>query len=657
MNAGGIDVLIVHGANPVHSLPAASNFAAALAKVKLVVSTASMPDETSALAKLVLPDHTGAESWGDAAPRPGVRSIVQPTIRPLYDTRAFGDTLLDSARAIGGAAAANLPAGSFRSAVEAAWKDTNWRAALSRGGVFENATPAAPGIAEGVARLQFQEPELAGDGSFVLLAVPSPMLGDGRGANLSVLQETPDPITKIAWQSWAEISTQTAEQLGARPGDVLSIETPSGTIEAPAWPRGGIRDDVVAVAFGQGHTIGSFAAATPDDYTIGKRAGDIPAQGPARGVNVNAVLPAVADESGGRAFLTVKAKVVKTGKFQRLPFTQGTDNKRGRLLGERISLAALAAGGASPWSPNETPGHVPGAHAAAAAGEAHGEAAEHGGEHHGGHEIRRAFDAANDSGADDPYRWGMTIDVDKCTGCSACVVACAVENNIPSVGESGILRNRGMWWLRIERYVGVGEATLESGRPEIQSREKVGDTDVRNSPMLCQQCGAAPCEPVCPVFATYHSPSGLNGMTYNRCIGTRYCSNNCPYKVRRFNWLDYQIERWPNPMGLGLNPDVTVRGQGVMEKCTFCVQRIQAARQTAKGEKRAVAAGEIQTACQQTCPTGAITFDNLKLAGNTAAAVVSANATRAYHALHTLNTRPSITYLAKVERVEEGHEA
>jgi molybdopterin-containing oxidoreductase family iron-sulfur binding subunit len=238
-------------------------------------------------------------------------------------------------------------------------------------------------------------------------------------------------------------------------------------------------------------------------------------------------------------------------------------------------------------------------------------------------------------------------------------VACAVENNIPSVGESGILRNRGMWWLRIERYVGVGESTLESGRPEIQSREKVGGTDVRNSPMLCQQCGAAPCEPVCPVFATYHSPSGLNGMTYNRCIGTRYCSNNCPYKVRRFNWFDYQIERWPEPMGLGLNPDVTVRGQGVMEKCTFCVQRIQSARQTAKTEKRAVAAGEIQTACQQTCPTGAIVFDNLKLADNKAGAAAKASEGRSYHALHGLNTRPAITYLAKVAREagHEGHEA
>jgi molybdopterin-containing oxidoreductase family iron-sulfur binding subunit len=300
------------------------------------------------------------------------------------------------------------------------------------------------------------------------------------------------------------------------------------------------------------------------------------------------------------------------------------------------------ARGESPWAANESPGMK---HAAAAA---------HGGEHAGPHEMRRRYDPVNDSTADDPYRWGMTIDVDKCTGCSACVVACYVENNIPTVGEAGLLRNRAMSWLRIERFVGDGEPTLQTGRPDVSSREKLGSVDIRNSPMLCQQCGAAPCEPVCPVFATYHTPSGLNGMIYNRCIGTRYCSNNCPYKVRRYNWFDYQIEGWPEPMGLGLNPDVTVRGQGVMEKCTFCVQRIQSGRQLAADQGRALAPGEIQTACQETCPTSAITFDNLKLAQNTASAVAEANAGRSYHALHVLNTRPSITYLAKVARSEDS---
>jgi molybdopterin-containing oxidoreductase family iron-sulfur binding subunit len=654
MRSGDVEVLIVHGADPVLSLPAKSGFGAALGNVKLVVSTASMPDETSALAHLVLPDHTPMESWGDAAPRSGVRSVVQPTLRPIFDTRAFGDTLLDTARAIGDGVASQLPGGSFRSVVEAAWADTDWRAALGRGGVFGSAPAAVGAIGEGLARLEFKEPQLEGEGDFVLLAVPSPLLGDGSGANLPLLQETPDPITKVAWQSWAEISHATAESLGVSTGDVLAIETTYGKLEVPAWPRGGIRDDVVAVAIGQGHTQGRYASLAPEGAT----------SGPARGVNVNDALPALTDESGARAWLAAKATVAPTGRYQRLPFTQGDDNKRGRLLGERISLVALAKG-ESPWAANEFPGMHHGAAPAAnghgdEGGEAgaHGAAAAHGEEHGGSHEMLRGYDPADDAADDVPYRWGMTIDVDKCTGCSACVVACSVENNIPTVGEAGVLRSRQMSWLRIERFVGDGELTLEAGRPGVQNHEQLGSTDVRNSPMLCQQCGAAPCESVCPVFATYHAPNGLNGMIYNRCIGTRYCANNCPYKVRRFNWFDYQIEGWPEPMGLGLNPDVTVRAQGVMEKCTFCIQRIQLGRQEAADEGRLLAPGEVQTACQQTCPTGAITFDNLKLSGNTATATAEASAGRSYHALHVLNTRPAITYLAKVERSEgqEGHE-
>lgn len=642
MRSGDVSVLLVHDSNPVYSLPADSGFAEALEKVGLVVSFASMPDETSERANLILPDHTALESWGDAAPRAGVRSLVQPTIRPIYDTQALGDSLLAIGRALGDPVAAALPSGSFRGVVEAAWSDTNFRAALKRGGVFE-APPetVAPMVSAGVARIEFKEPTLEGDGPFVLLAVPSPLLSDGRGANLPWLQETPDPITKIAWQSWAELSENAAASLGVKPGDLLAIKTPYGEAQVPVWPRGGIRDDVVALAIGQGHVVGRYASQENE--------GGEPA---ARGVSVISLLPSLTDESGGRAWLAAKAHVTATGGYQRLPFTQGTDNKRGRMLGESISLVALAQG-KSPWAANEGP---------ALAAVPHGqESAENGhpagnGEQHGGsHKMLRAYDPADDSAPGDPFRWGMTIDVDKCTGCSACVVACSIENNIPTVGEAGVLRNRQMSWLRIERYVGEGYPQLNTGRPGPQNHESVGNTDVRNSPMLCQQCGAAPCEPVCPVLATYHTPSGLNGMIYNRCIGTRYCSNNCPYKVRRYNWFDYQIEGWPDPMPLMLNPDVTVRGQGVMEKCTFCIQRIQAGRLDGKSAGMALPAdGAIQTACQQTCPADAIVFGNLKDGKSRVNAVAETNAGRAYHALHVLNTRPAIQYLARVER-EEGH--
>jgi len=643
MRSGDVSVLLVHDTNPIYSLPPDSGFAEALEKVGLVVSFASMPDETSERAGLVLPDHTTLETWGDASPRPGVRSLVQPTIRPIFDTQSLGDSLLAIARALGQERAAGLPSGSFRAVIESAWSDTDFRAALKRGGEFsETGASLAPGVSPGIARLEFKEPTFEGDGSFVLLPVPSPLLTDGRGANLPWLQETPDPITKIAWQSWAEVSETAAAELGVTPGDVLSIETPYGEAKVPVWPRGGIRDDVVALAIGQGHQVGRYASAAQEG-----------AEGRVRGASVISLLPSLTDESGGRAWLAAKARVTATGSFQRLPFTQGTDNKRGRLLGESISLVALAKG-ESPWAPNQ------GAFMAAAPhGEEHGgngdASDDHGGGHEGPHEIRRAFDPSDDSEDGDPFRWGMTIDVDKCTGCSACVVACTVENNIPMVGEEGVLRNRQMSWLRIERFVGDGYQQLQTGRPGPQNHEALGDTDVRNSPMLCQQCGAAPCEPVCPVFATYHTPSGLNGMIYNRCIGTRYCSNNCPYKVRRFNWFDYQITGWPEPMPLMLNPDVTVRGQGVMEKCTFCVQRMQAARQDAKSAGRDVPEdGAIQTACQQTCPSGAIVFGNLKDEKSRVNTVAEENAGRAYRALHVLNTRPAIQYLAKVKR-EEGH--
>jgi molybdopterin-containing oxidoreductase family iron-sulfur binding subunit len=642
MKAGDVSVLVIHGSNPLYSLPPDSGFAEALEKVGMVVSTASMPDETALKAHLVMPDHTPLESWGDAAPRPGVRSLVQPTLRPLFDTRAFGDTLLASGRALGDARAA-LPAGAdFQALVAAAWSDTDWRQALMRGGSFQSVDAGAMPIAASAARLEVKEPQLEGDGSFVVLPVPSPLLGDGRGANIPQLQETPDPITKITWQSWAEVSKKAAESLGLSAGDVVAIETTFGRVEVPVWPRGGIRDDVVALAVGQGHTVGRYASLGKDG-----------SPGAPRGVNVISVLPALTDESGARAWLSARAKLSNTGRYERLPFTQGTDNKRGRSLGNAISLVALAKG-ENPWAPNDAPATHPLTLGGAAAATHGGEDAEgHGGGHHEGpHEILRAFDPTDDATAENPFRWGMTVDVDKCTGCSACVVACSIENNIVVVGEEGVRRHRQMSWLRIERYVGDGEQTLLTGRPGPQNGESLGNVDVRNSPMLCQQCGAAPCEPVCPVIATYHTPSGLNGMIYNRCIGTRYCSNNCPYKVRRFNWFDYQIETWPEPMQLMLNPDVTVRGQGVMEKCTFCIQRIQSARNDAKASGDGLPAdGSIRTACQQTCPTDAIVFGNLKDEKSRVNTLAAENEGRTYHALHVLNTRPAISYLAKVQRV------
>jgi anaerobic selenocysteine-containing dehydrogenase/Fe-S-cluster-containing dehydrogenase component len=621
MEAGSVGVLLIHDANPVYSIPKSAGFEQGLAKVKLTVSFSAIPDETTEKANLILPDHTPLESWGDASPRAGVRSLIQPTIRPLYDTQALGDTLLAVGRAVGAEAAAALPEGSFRGVVEAAWRGEDFRAALERGGSFA-ALPAVP-VSLAPAALEVVAPKLTGDGSHVLVAFPHSFLYDGRGANLGWLQEIPDPVTKICWSSWVEISPKSAEALGVEDGDFVAIETSAGRVEAQAYVRGGIRDDVVAMPIGQGHSVGWYASRASDGLA-----------GP-RGANVLDALPAGVDEGGGRAWLTEKATLSSTGETRRLALLQFSDNQRGRQLGEAISLVALAE------ASNQGHGQAP-----PAAAEGHGEA--HGGGHET-HELRVPFDPAADAAEGSAYRWGLSIDLDRCTGCSACVAACYVENNIPVVGEDEVRRVRPMSWLRIDRWIGAGEADLEPGREHpAESRERLGEVDVRNAPMLCQHCGSAPCEPVCPVIATYHNEEGLNGMAYNRCIGTRYCANNCSYKVRRFNYWDNQITKWPEPMQLMLNPDVTVRGQGVMEKCTFCLQRIQAARQVAKNEGRPIADGDVKTACQQACPTSAISFGNLRDPASQVSTLAAGK--RSYHALHTLNTRPAVSYLAKVQR-------
>jgi len=659
MKSGKVSVLLVHGADPAYSMPQTTDFADALTKVPFVVSFASSTDETSALAHLILPEHTPLESWGDAQPRAGVRSVLQPAVRPLQDTQALIDALLDIGRAVSPEVAAKLPTGSFRTLLEAAWSDADFRQVLQRGGVFaEKSGPASASLSPGVAKLGVADPVLEGEGDYVLLALPSPLLYDGRGANLPWLQEIPDPVTKIVWQSWLEVSHETAQKLGLVAGDVVVIETGGQRrAEVPVVPRGGIRNDVVALAVGQGHTQGLYASRELErgvNDPQGKRLYPLPENAGrqvARGVNVISLLAAATDEAGGRAWLTTKAKLTKAGRSERVAFTGANDNMRERMLGEAITLSDLVAG-KSVVDP-EMLG------LAASVKERLQDAARRGEEMtppagvpaealtRNGELI--AFNPADDAKPGSPYRWGMSIDLDRCTGCSACVAACYLENNVPIVGEEQSIRGRIMSWLRLERYVTDGDIDYVGGRPPHSTLERLGHVGVRHLPMLCQHCGSAPCEPVCPVFATYHNPEGLNGMVYNRCIGTRYCSNNCPYKVRRFNYFDYSLETWPEPMKLMLNPDVTVRCQGVMEKCTYCAQRVEFARQPAKNEKRLIRDGEVTPACAQSCPTQAITFGNLKDADSQVAKKAS-DPKRGYHALHVLNTRPATTYLAKVVR-------
>jgi molybdopterin-containing oxidoreductase family iron-sulfur binding subunit len=611
IRGGEVQVLLVHGANPVYTAPQVG-LADALGQQSLrVVSFSSHADETTAYAHLVLPDHTPFESWGDAEPVRGSRRLQQPTVRPLFDTRAFGDVLIELARRLG--KGDTLPA-SFEEALRAEYAD--WPAALQRGGVFDGGSGSAAPVVESAAPapdlggLRFEAAEITGEGDLDLLVYPSLQFYDGRSARAPMLQEIPNPVTKLTWGSFAELHPDTARALGVREFDVVRVSTDAGSVELPVVLNQALHPRAVAIEAGQGHLP------VDPDHDLGN---DRLRRRETVGVNALRILPGRLDPaSGALAWLSSHCRVEGTGEHRRAAATQATFDQEGRGIAQAVGLASAGHAAAHQAESGE--------HAEDAAGGRYASAA---------HLETRPFDPAQDA-RDPSYRWGMSIDLDSCVGCNACMTACAQENNIPALGEALVGQGREMHWIRIERYV------EERGE---------GDLEVRNLPMLCQHCGAAPCETVCPVYATYHNAEGLNVMVPNRCIGTRYCGNNCPYKVRRFNYFPSDFD-YRFPETLRLNPDVMVRAKGVMEKCTFCVQRINAAKDQARLEGRTVREGEVTTACADGCPSQAIRFGNYK---DPESAVSRARRDpRAYSVLHHLHTRPAITYLKKVLR--DGHE-
>jgi molybdopterin-containing oxidoreductase family iron-sulfur binding subunit len=600
MAAGRVALLFVHGTNPAHSLPGA--FTQALGKVGYTVSFASQLDETAAAADMVLPDLHPLEQWNDSRPRAGVYALQQPAMQPVFpETRHTGDVLL---RVLG-------RTGTFQDHLQTRWRELHrrfgagksfeqfWMDALQHGGLYGDVPARAVRLAETAARISPAAAALGGSGDQTIVVFPHPVLHDGRGADKPWLQELPDPVSKIAWHGWVEVHPDTAARWGVATGDFLLLKSAFGAVSAPVWITASVRPDVLAVPTGQGHAgYGRYAKN--------------------RSFNAFELLGVQANGYGGRTF-AVRATATKTGEHRTIVTTEGSPRERGEGSVEVLSLArakALSAGD-HPFHHEETPEYAK-------------QAVEWWGE--------RQFEQAElgDYHGEQP-RWGLAVDLSKCTGCSACVTACYAENNLATVGEELMQRGREMAWLRLERYW----RTDADGVPQ----------GAVNSPMMCQQCGNAPCEPVCPVYAAYHTPDGLNGQVYNRCVGTRYCANNCPYKVRYFNWYNYAEpggawEAWPEPLHMLLNPDVTVREKGVMEKCTFCVQRIRGAQNQARLEDRNVRDGEIVPACAQSCPSEAIVFGDLhdrnsqvyKLAGDP----------RGYHVLAGLNTKPAVTYLARV---------
>jgi len=670
MSRGAVPLLFVRGANPAFTTPKALGFGAAMGKVPFKVSFSSYPDETAELCDLVLPDHHGLESWGDAAPTAGLQTLQQPGMDPVFDSRATADVLLSLAKA-DPAVAPKYPWPDYRTWLisrfpggAAAFASALTSAVVQQSGGTAAARSARPPAGAAAATRVPPAPHGAGvvenpSAYFSVVVYPSPVLGDGRGANKPWLQELPDPVTKTVWQTIIEIHPETAARLDVTNGDHLRIQTEHGMLEAPAFLYMGVRTDTVAVALGRGHAAyGRYANGIGLDP-------------------LGLVASSDEDRAGGLALTLTMAHVTKTGDYTPLITTEGSARQHGRGIARAITAAALEAGGASESSRSGAQGSEQSGGAEEMPGDAShaflpGLRAPVANDEQGNY----GNPDSNTQGMYDPKdytgiakrRWAMTIDLARCTGCSACITACYAENNIPTVGAAwqgaksevspilpsqtgwggNILRNREMTWIRLERYFEGADHSDGHFDPNF---------DTRFVPMMCQHCGNAPCEPVCPVYATYHSPDGLNVQVYNRCVGTRYCSNNCPYKVRYFNWFGWgETDRpqyaFPEPLNWQLNPDVTVRGKGVMEKCTFCVQRIREAEHRARLEHRELEPDEFTVACAQGCPSRAITFGDAADPYWSVAKQVDDR--RAYHVFEELNTFTAVVYLKKVTHPAPG---
>jgi molybdopterin-containing oxidoreductase family iron-sulfur binding subunit len=575
MSAGKVDVLLVAHADPAGALPAALGPEAALGKVPLVVSFASRPDATTDRAHLVLPDHHTLETFGDAVPRRGVVNTAQPVMTPLADTRSASQVLLEVAGKLP-IEAAHFQWSDFYDYVQARAEPY---AAAALGTVPDLALAQRDAQQRGgwwfdAARERVTPSlTLAAAGAFLSLP-PAPVSG-GAQLDLAVFPTALRGDGRGADLPWLREIPDALSSVSWSPWLEVSPATAA---------RLGVRSgDLLAVSTTAGRVeLPAYVYPGIRDDAVG-----LPLGGP----EALSLLPNAKDGSGAFAFASATATVARAGKRVRLPLLEGSPYQHGRAITQTVSATAPAA---------------------------------------------RRPDLSHVMYAEPKHpehRWAMAIDLDRCTGCQACVVACFAENNVPVMGAEAAVQGRYMGWLRIERYLGD---------------EPGGALDVQLLPMLCQQCTNAPCEPVCPVYATYHTAEGLNAQVYNRCVGTRYCSNNCPYKVRTFNWRD---AKFPQPLQMQLNPDVTVRSRGVMEKCTFCVQRIRYGENQARDERRPVADGEITPACVQSCPAQAMVFGD----ANDPSSRVSrlAREPRGFRALEEVNAQPAITYLARVKEPEQ----
>jgi MoCo/4Fe-4S cofactor protein with predicted Tat translocation signal len=611
LKRGEVDGVFFLNANPAYDYYNNKDIADGLKKVRLKVSFSDHADETASLCNVIAPNHYYLEAWGDDNAIDGYYTVLQPTINPVYNTRQAEQSLL-----IWGDNAVK----DYYTYVRDNWDknllakgglsgQSGWETLLQTGFVKAAAKPAGAytfgrdlnAVAQTV--LDHSSALATGD-KFEIQLYQTVAMRDGKRANNPWLQELPDPVSKVTWENFAAMSPTDIKKKGYEEGDVIKIEVNGYSIAVPVLSQPGQTLGTISVAVGYGRTH-----AGPVGNDKGKNA-----------------FPFHSLRNGTFQTSAV-ANVTATGEVSLLAQTQTHHSIEGRNIIRETTFKE--------YLKNPTAGSGKG-------------------------EDKKPYADLWDAYERPVYDWVMAIDLNACTGCGACVVACSAENNIPVVGKDEVRRRREMHWIRIDRYYSFNDNGSEGGvtrEREVSELKDLENVRVVYQPMLCQHCDHAPCETVCPVLATVHSSEGLNHMAYNRCIGTRYCANNCPYKVRRFNWFNYWNDsRFDNYLNnehtqLVLNPDVTTRFRGVMEKCSMCIQRIQAGKLKAKIEQRPLRDGEVKVACQQTCPANAIVFGNRNDKDSEVSKALASD--RTYYVLEELNVQPGIGYQVKVRNITE----
>jgi len=658
VEAGKIDALFVYGVNPVYTLPNGAKFAEGLKKLDLSVSFSQYADETATNCQFICPDNHYLESWNDFAPLASHYAVAQPAIRPLYDTAQAQESFLVFA---GKASRAGKESRVIYDYIKSRFTG-DWNMLVHNGSMDVNATPVATAAFAGDLSVAGQHiaKKSKSTEDFEVIMYQKNGIGDGQQAANPWLQELPDPITKVTWDNYMTMSRADAEKLGCNillgeksPATVAKIEVNGASLELPVFVLPGQKSGTVGIALGYGRganqeNIGDSAYQTQEYGT------HIMKDGKKQLIGGNAF--SLTQFVDGELMFSAAAKLTKLDQEYPLACTQTHHTFMGRTsIVRETSFGVYKAGDKNDFNP---------AHQLST--------------HEKGRTVKKdisEFDLWDSHPVENVgHRWGMSIDLSSCIGCGSCIVACHTENNVPVVGKDEIRRGRDMHWLRLDRYFSSAEDEVRADALANNTKDydyakleiPEENPSVVHIPMMCQHCNHAPCETVCPVAATTHSNEGLNQMTYNRCIGTRYCANNCPYKVRRFNWFNYPTNSRfqhfnPSQFDMGrmvLNPDVTVRSRGVMEKCSMCVQQIQSGKLEAKKEGRTIIDGEIQTACSSSCPTDAITFGDLndKKSHESKGSVVrqKSEGTRAYHILEEIGTQPNIYYQVKVRNTNEA---